>query len=142
MKRKPTIKDFKKASKVGDLFDVRISFAYTGDGSEAGVHEREITIDLEECPNTDYFWSFIFHELGHIWCWDNDKYHTYHADDLSPKEMGKYIRKNGLRIERYVDKIGRRLGKESGIKFTYKPAYKSKHDVDWYRQWIEREYPL
>lgn len=145
MKRKPNIRDFKKAASIGKQFEVDVHFAYTGEGSEADVEERYVVIDLDECPSIDYFWSLVFHEIGHVWCYDNGKYVKYHDIDYmnsNSKRFAKYIRRNGLKAERFVDNIGRRLAKESGIKFTYKAAYKSKRDVEWYRNWVERNFPL
>jgi len=140
--RKPNLRDFKKATKICKVFQANIYFGYSGDGSEVDVETRDINIDLEEVKSINIFWSLVFHELAHIWCFDNEKYVIYHNDSLSEEEMAKYIRRNGLKIEQYVDKMGRKLGKESGIKFRFCPSYKTKKDKEWYREWIEREYPL
>lgn len=140
--RKPNVKDFRKASEVCRSFDSTISFGYTGEGSEVDVDERAIVIDLEETKSMNLFWSLVFHELGHIWCFDNDKYVIYHTDSLSEKEMAKYMHRNGLRIERYVDKIGKRLAKEYGMSFRYVKAYESKENIEWYRNWLRENYPL
>lgn len=140
---RPSIKDFKKATKICQKFNIKAYFAYTGEASEADVHERKIYIDLNETINLDWFWSLIFHEIAHVWCLDNKKYMYYHdCMNEDTKEFSLYVRKYGLKIERYVDKIGKKLGKESGIRFKYKPAYRSKKDIEWYHNWIEENFPL
>lgn len=143
MKRKPTLRDFKNATLLCAKYEALIYFGYTGDGSEVDVEFRDINIDLEEVNNMHIFWSLVFHELGHIWCYDNGKYVKYHQmNNMPEKEIALYIRRNGLRIEKYVDRIGKKLGKESGIKFRFRPAYKTKKDIKWYHAWIERTFPL
>lgn len=136
------MRDFKKATLICRGANANISFGYSGDGSEVDVEDRNINIDLEEINSINVFWSMVFHELAHIWCFDNEKYVIYHNDSLSEIEMSKYIRRNGLKIEQYVDKMGKKLGKESGIKFRFCPSYRTKKEKAWYRGWIEREYPL
>ena len=142
MKRKPNLRDFKKADEICKGFRAKVFFGYSGDGSEVDVEERHINIDLEEVSSVNVFWSLVFHELAHIWCWDNEKYITYHADSLSPKEMSKYIRRNGLKIEQYVDKIGERLMKDYFPDIPFMGCYESAGDVRWYRTWVKRNYPL
>jgi hypothetical protein len=140
--KKITTKDFKKVTDLCKFYNTKVMFGYTGEGSEVDVEERLIVIDLLEIKNIRYLWSIVFHELAHIYCYDNDIYRIYHEDTLPEKEMAKYVRKMGLRIERYVDKIGSKLMKEHGFTFRYVPAYNNKKDVKWFRKWIEENYPM
>lgn len=132
---------FKKATKLCAAYDSTISFGYTGEGSEVDVNDRHIIIDLYEIKDLNTFWSMVFHELAHMYCYDNEIFYTYHYENLTEKEMGKYIRKMGLKIERFVDRLGMKLMKEHGFEIDYVPAYLSKEDVEWYKQWIEKTYP-
>lgn len=138
----PSKKHFKKATELCRTYQATISFGYTGEGSEVDVDTRQIVIDLSEMKNEHQFWSEVFHEIAHLYCYDNGIYYIYHHDCLSDKEMAKYVRRFGLKIERYVDKMGERLAKELGFRFRYKPNYQSESDAKWYREWIERTYPL
>jgi len=133
---------FKEATAICKALDITINFGYAGEGSTAWTKPRRIEIDLLDVKNINNFWSIVFHEIAHIYCWDNDIYYTYHADNLPKKEMAKYIRKMGLKVERFVDKLGEELMKEYGFNMRYVRAYRSKEDIKWYKDWIDKEYPL
>ena len=139
---KINIKLFKEATVVCKSYGATISFGYTGEFSEVDVHERAIVIDLYEVKNVAHFWSLIFHELAHIHCFDNDIHYKFHADSLPDKEMAVYMRRMGLKVERFVDRLGKKLMREYGYTMRYVPAYNNKEDVEWLRNWIEETYPL
>lgn len=133
---------FQAATELCNAYNIDISFGYNGKGSVAHIASREIIIDTLHVNTKNKFWSIVFHELAHFYCWDNDIYYEYHADRLPKKEMAKYIRKMGLKAERFVDTMGEKLMKEYGFKMKYVKAYRSKEDVKWYKDWIEEHYPL
>jgi len=139
---KPGLLQFKKASQIANQLDITCWIGYSGKASEADMDERAIYIDLNEAITIQQFWSLFFHELAHVWCYDHDKYYIYHNDALPHKQLGDYIRRMGLRIERYVDKVGKKLMKQYFPRMRYLPAYKSKTDVQFYKDWVKTNYPL
>ena len=135
------MKDIKEAHTIAQYYNVTCLFGYTDDGSEADVEDRIIVIDLCEVKSIGQFWSLFFHEIAHIWCYDNDKYYEYHAETLPIREYTRYIRKVGLRAERYVDSIGKKLMKEYFPYIKHRPTYQSEEDVKSYRDWLDQNYP-
>ena len=133
--RNPRLKDFHKACMIAEEWNVQCMFSWTGDYCEVDVESRVITMDLNEVKNINHFWSLFFHELGHIWCWDNNKYDTYHSESVYPEELPKYMRRMALRVEKYVDKVGAKLMKD------YFPAYASKENIKWFQKYIQELYP-
>ena len=116
--------EFKLATTICLDFNATISFAHTGEGSEIDLPKRRILIDLEEVTSIEWFWSLIFHELAHMWCYDNDVYYIYHHDSLAPERMAIYVRKMGFKIEQYVDSEGAEWMKEYFPDMQYMPSYR------------------
>ena len=139
--RKPRLTDFHKACIIAKEWDAKCAFSWTGDYCEVDVESRFITIDLNEVENINHFWSLFFHELGHLWCWDNNKYDTYHAEAVRPDRIAKYMRRMALRVEKYVDTVGKRLMKDYFPNMYYRPAYGSKENVQWFKKHIQEIYP-
>ena len=132
---KKEIRDFLKS------FDVKVHFIKKG-WSSAISSIGLIELDIRECPNLDKTWSLIFHELSHIICYREGIYKIYHHENISEKKFAKYIRKYGLRVERFVDKMGMKLMSTYLPDLEYKQTYLSEEDVKWYKKWVERNYPL
>lgn len=121
-------------------FDVDILFTYSDEGSEVDVKKREIIIDLEGVNSLNLFWSLVFHELCHIKCYDEDKYSIFHKNTLPKKEMYQYMLKNGLRIERFVDKMAAKMMKQYLPRRTYKYSYIDQVDIDYFYNWVKEGY--
>jgi len=134
------MEDIISASYMCSLSDATISFAFTGDGSNVCCDNREIEIDFSQAMNKDYFWTLVFHELAHLICYDTSKYTIYHHELLSKRKMYKYIKRMGLRIERYVDKIAEANMKLWDSKLEFKRAYVSKRDIGKFYEWVEETY--
>ena len=122
-------------------FGVRVRFVKKG-WCSAIVGENLIEIDLRETYTVQKMWSCVLHELGHIYCYQNNLYEIYHKENISPKKFAKYIRRYGLRAERYVDKVGERLMKDYFPDIPFIGCYSSEDSVKWYRKWVKRNYPL
>lgn len=84
----------------------------------------------------------IFHELGHIYCYESNLYEIYHNNSLPEKELAIYMRKYGLRAERFVDKVGQSLMSDYFPDIPYVPCYQTETSIKWYKKWINRNYPL
>jgi len=121
-------------------FDVRVHFKQSG--SCSAIEDKLIELDVRELGTVQALWSCVFHELAHIYCWRNNLFEIYHKETLPPKKFAKYIRRNGVRIEKHVDKIGERLMKDYFPDIPFMGCYESAGDVRWYRTWVKRNYPL
>jgi len=132
---KKEVRDFLK------LFDVRVHFVKKG-GSSALVEDDLIEIDLREADTVQGLWSAVFHELAHILCFRMGVYKTYHHETLPRKKMAIYVRRYGLRAERYVDRMGEGLMKVFFPNMEYRHCYNTKSDVEWYYNWLNRVFPL
>ena len=137
---KPSYKDLIKASTICMSYNATISFAFTKDGSSVQCETREIEIDLDETIDRRWFWSLVFHELAHIECYDKKIYETYHYETLPDKKMYRYIKRMGLRIERYVDMLAKKNMKKHFPKLKFRRSYVTMRDVEWFHSWIEEEY--
>lgn len=140
--REIVLQDFYDITEVCRLFSATISFEYTNRGSEVDVQTREITIDLTETTDLNWLWSLVFHEICHIRCLDEGKYLIYHEDNWSPEFMAKYVRRMGLRIERYVDRMGEEMMATYMPDLEYKHSYLDQAGIDFFNKWVEEEYPL
>lgn len=142
MKSEVTAKDRQNAVLICEAYDITCSFSVTGECSDVDIYTRDINIDMCKATNRSLFYSFLFHEIGHIYCYDNKKYIKYHSDcDDDLDEMSIYVRKYGLRAERFVDKIGAELMKLYFPDTEYQSCYSKAEDVKWYHDWVERTYP-
>lgn len=135
-----TTKELRHASDICRSAGAIISFTYSGEGSGVDCADRKITIDLNEATTIEWFWSLVFHELAHIYCYDNNIYRTYHHDTLSGNEMLAYARKMSLRIERYVDNLGKKNMKKFFPGLKFERSYDNIEDINWLKSWVEVTY--
>ena len=62
---------------------------------------------------------------------------------MSSREIhGMYVRKYGLRAERFVDKIAADFFKKHFPDIPYYSCYNEEWGVEWYREWVNDNYPL
>lgn len=75
--------------------------------------------------------STFFHEMGHIFCWKNSLWTSYHlnkaVDDITSKEKQKFI-KVALRAERWVEHWAKIEMKKHFPKIKYSNSYHSLED--------------
>lgn len=73
--------------------------------------------------------STFFHEIGHIYCWNNNLWSSYHVNrpliELTERERDLYI-KTALKAERWVDRWARREMSKHFSTIEYNPGYLSK----------------
>jgi len=132
---KKKVRDFLKQ------FGVRVHFVKQG-WSSANGEKSLIEIDIREATTRSMMWSVVFHELSHIICYRKGLYKKYHHETLPPKKMAIYMRRYGLRVERFVDCMASKMMHEYFPKMKFVPTYCSKADVEWYKKWVKRTYPL
>lgn len=65
--------------------------------------------------------NLIFHELGHQYCYDNNKFVNYHKMTTLAK-----IKKIAVRAERYVEKIAAKLLNSYDSSIPYEKIYDTK----------------
>ena len=121
-------------------FNVRTHFVRKGWSS--AIEDKLIEIDTRETNNLNELWSIVFHELSHVLCYRNGKYDKYHKEILPYNELAIYVRKYGLRAERYVDKVAKTLMNVYFPQYTFIEAYRTEEDIKWYYEWVNRTYPL
>ncbi len=137
-----TLKDRKDLRKTLKTMGVRVHFI-KGRVCLAEYENSLIKIGVDRKSRTlQDFLSDIFHELGHIYCYQNDLYKIYHNDSLPKKELAIYMRKYGLRAERFVDSVGKKLMSDYFPDIPYIPCYQTPTSLKWYKKWINRNYPL
>lgn len=79
--------------------------------------------------------STLFHELGHIYCYKNGIYKSYHFGDKKlTKRDNQLIRRIGLRAERWVDRWAKKEMKKYFPKERYDESYIKKKNVDIYKK--------
>ena len=137
-KTKPQdIENIKKFCK--EEFGARVRLTLYG-GSSCICSERLIELDRKEIETVQELYSMTFHELAHLYCYDNDLYYIFHNDSLPDKEMKKYMKKMGVRAEKFVDKKGKELMKKFFPKIPFVGAYDDPKNVVWLKKWIEKNY--
>ncbi len=126
--RKETIR--KLLQELASEYGIKIRFteSLNGDG-EARFWNNSISINTKQSPRG--MLSTFFHEAGHIYCWNNSLWRSYHinksVETLTKQEKENYL-KTALRAERWVDKWAK---KEMSLHFPdikYMDGYLSKID--------------
>lgn len=82
-------------------------------------------------------YSVFFHELCHVLCLDNKKYFKYHTitHKLRLTKNDRIIMiKTGLKAERYVDKLAKKLMNFAKPNLIFEPGYEGKKARSWYHE--------
>jgi hypothetical protein len=102
----------------------------------------KIVIDFDAVSSIQILWSTVFHELAHILCFKLKLYEKYHYAIYSKRKEAIYMRRYGLRAERFVDKKGSVLMRKFLPKIPYSRSYVKKQDCQWFRDRIAKMYPI
>lgn len=132
--KKSTIKQIKD---IADSYNVDLKFIRSG--GSACTHNTLIEIDLSECNSLDTFLSLFFHELGHVYCYNKNLYEFYHKENDN-RDKYSYMKKYGLRAERFVDRLGETLMKLYYPNNKFHKNYDTQEDVKDYYKWCEETY--
>lgn len=139
-KRKTTPEDIKKLRQfVKENFNAKLKITNYG-GSSAICSDRQIELDRREIQTIQELYSMTFHEIAHIYCYDNNLYEIFHNDSLSEKEMALYMKKMAVRVEKFVDKKGKELMKKFFPSIPFVGAYDDPKNVVWLKKWVKKEY--
>ena len=125
-------------------FDVRIHFVDTSHSS-ADMKNNLIHLSKNNQNTLQWIWSCVFHELCHILCHRQGlykKYHHYVGYWDNYRQFALYMRRYGLRAERFVDKKAGALMKIHFPNIPFVAAYDQEHAQEWYKKWVKRNYPL
>lgn len=116
----------KLLQELGRDYAVRLHFTnnlFTLDGC-ARYWNNSISISLRQ--NSVSMLSTFFHEIGHIYCWDNQLWKSYHIDkplfEMTQEEKKRYVR-TALKAERWVDNWAKKEMKKHFPKLTYIAGY-------------------
>lgn len=73
--------------------------------------------------------STFFHELGHIYCYDNNLWNSYHKECYS-----KNTRRTALKAERWVDKWAEKELYKYNNKIKFIPSYQTKKSIQFLKR--------
>ena len=121
-------------------FGVRVHITRYG-GSSCLPEEKLIELDRREISTIQELYSMTFHELAHLYCYENNLFYIFHHDSLPDKEMALYMKKMGVRVEKFVDKKGKELMESFFPNIPFIGAYDDPKDVIWLKKWIKKNYP-
>ena len=126
-------------------YDVRLHFTISQRSATWIIYgysrywNDSITINLNQSANS--MLSTFFHEIGHVHCWKNSLWSSYHIkksiSQLTKIEKEKYIR-TALKAERWVDKWAKKEMAKHFDKVKYKPGYSTKEEGDQFLQVIKK----
>ena len=121
-------------------YDVRIHITESyPDCGFARYWKNSITVSRNQsAPN---MFSTFFHEMGHIYCWNNSLWKSYHCnkpyEHLTKKEKKKLIM-TALKAERWVDKWAKNEMKKHFPNIKYLPGYSTKEDGESFMKGIKK----
>lgn len=139
-KVKTTKEDRLEARRFLKTFGIRLHFTKYG-WSSAYCTDRLIEIDYREADSVQRLWSTVFHELSHILCYDQGLYEIYHHENVNEEYLNWYVRRYGLRAEKFVDKKAEELMNIYLPDIPFQGCYNTEADSIWYKRWVEKNYP-
>jgi len=95
--------------------------------------EGIININSSNVDTDQRRFKILFHELGHIHCYNNGIWKKYHTR-LNTKEARRGIVLTGLKAERWIDKWAENEIKKYIPDFVYEGSYKNKETVKLYKE--------
>lgn len=113
-------------------YGVRLHFNKT-DKSHGSARYWNNSISINPNQSAVGMLSTFFHEMGHIYCWDNSLWRSFHfnksIDDLSSDEKRKLVL-TALKAERWVDRWAKKEMKKHFPHLKYIDGYLSKESGD------------
>ncbi|MEK6829045.1 MAG: ImmA/IrrE family metallo-endopeptidase [Nanoarchaeota archaeon] len=118
----------KEAINIAHRFDVSVRFVKMDSKHFYGfseARERKIFIS-DSIKKTEEILSTIFHEIGHVYCYDNNIFPLYHKAQYKNKftineKKGLWL--TALRAERYVDEWAKKQMNNYFPEFKFKKTY-------------------
>lgn len=138
----------RKINRLAKLYDVKVHyFSNKDENSSTGyvdVRESYIFIKKRKCEKE--MLKTFFHELGHIYCYRNNKWFIYHNFGFEKHtksfEMFKKFKRTAYRAECYVDVWGKNEMKKHFPKIKYSLSYeqKDKRAIKWLNNYYKKFY--
>mgnify|MGYP006267002755 CR=1 FL=1 len=110
-----------------------------GAAAEVDLQTKSVSLERVLLRDRAAFWSAIFHEMGHLYCQQNNIYRAYHVTALKEKLTAKEKRalvQTGWRAETYVDRWGAKEMSKYFPDLKYQPGYSLKE----HKQWLHDTY--
>jgi hypothetical protein len=121
-------------------YDVKIYFNIDYDFGSARYWNNSISVSYRQSATS--MLSTFFHELGHIYCWNNGLWKSFHINkamsELTPIEKQKYTRV-ALKAERWVDGWARKEMKKHFPNIKYVDSYFSEQVTHAFKKQIKKE---
>jgi hypothetical protein len=119
-------------SELSKTYGVRVYYSkYLDISGEARYWKGTMTLSSNQ--NVGNILSAFFHELGHIYCYRNNKWTSFH-NPKTPDKMSEVEKtllcKTALRAERWVDNYGKKEMFKYFPNISYSVAYQSQEDID------------
>jgi hypothetical protein len=89
------------------------------------IEANRIAVGLKNIKSNAELISIFFHEIGHVWCYQNGRYKIYHSNaTLKTKSAQKKHKRLALRAEVFADKVGERLCEDYYPLTKYQRSYR------------------
>ncbi len=122
-------------------YGVRLHFNYTELKHYGAARFWNNSISINVNQSGLNMISTFFHEIGHIYCWNNGIWKAYHTgkdiDDLTISEKQAFIR-TALKAERWVDMWGKKEMKKHFPHLKYQDSYITKLDGEHFKKEIRK----
>jgi len=108
----------------------------SGAAGEVNLETRCISIARTSLANRQIFWSIILHEVGHLYCIDNNRYPIFHKanrERLTARDKRALVL-TAWRAEQYVDQWALRELEKLYPELEYL-GYDSSH-----KRWLHQNY--
>lgn len=124
-------------------FDVKVKFGHYA-YSSVSIRNNRISLSTNKNHHLTLqtVWSSVFHELSHILCFREGLYERYHNWDENDRQSVIYVRRYGLRAERFVDKKAKALMKIHLPDIPFWSGYQEERAKAWYDKWLDKNFPL
>ena len=127
------IKDFVKSLEL----NIKLKIVRDKDHSCWNAGKRSIVLNIKPYSTIQGILSSLFHELGHCYCYDLELHKRYHHNICNQDETYyRMICKCGLRAERFVDKVGKKLMKAYFPDIQYLRGYTKWGERWWKIVWM------
>lgn len=131
-----SLKQFREIRKIAKKYKCRIYWAYNLDKHPYGgcvSRDKPGNIILVSDDNFTKLLSVLFHEIGHVHCYRNNKWTAYHK-----AENVKAFKLTALKAERWVDNWAENeFKKYYPDKDYWKSDYSSKESVKWFKDYFK-----
>lgn len=117
-------------------YGVKIKYVKTNFDAFYTHHNKTVSINrkFKNSLNEELI-PIIFHELGHKYCYDNNKFYGYHNETTN-----KIVRLTGLRAERYVDRWAAKEMLKNGFEIEYPFYYSGKEMGNTLKKYLNENY--